>query len=78
MEGEMATLQERYVKGLLALGYREEQSRSRKYRLFYKAGATRILLGKSGAVRHTTGSIANSFAAADATKRAILDSAKGE
>lgn len=49
------------VKGLETIGYVEDRGRSRKYRVFVKEGAAwRVLVGKSGALRRTRGSISDS------------------
>lgn len=52
-----ATKQEQYAAGLQALGYVEQESVSRKYRMFCKplAGSvTYFFLGKSGSVRYNS------------------------
>ena len=48
------TLRERYIRYLTANGFRETESRSRRYIALYKAtdkGALYIFLGKAGAAR---------------------------
>ena len=45
------TLQEQYMVGLLARGYKEMQTVSTKYRVFRKGTGVWIWLGKAGSVR---------------------------
>ena len=74
----MATKQEKYAKGLIALGFVEQGSPSSKYRLFYKEGSSAafFFLGKSGAVRFNAfRRITGAVAASEATKKAILNRA---
>lgn len=73
-------LQDQYAKGLIALGYTEHSSNTRKARYFYKSGSScaHMWVGKSGSVRFgSTANFSHSIAATDLTKRAIARRAGG-
>lgn len=74
------TLREKYVKGLLALGYHKVASASSKYEVYTDDSAERSLfffVGKSGSLRFSSfRQIASSIPASDGLKAKII--AKGE
>jgi hypothetical protein len=73
------TLREKYIAGLLALGYARIDSLSSKFEVFTKAGssATFFFVGKSGSLRFSTvRRVDSSVPASDRTKIAIIS--KGE
>jgi len=74
------TLREKFIKGLLALGYRKVASASSKYEVYTHDSAERFLfffVGKSGSLRFSASRpIASSIPASDGLKAKII--AKGE
>ena len=71
----METLQELHAKGLLAMGFGEVESTSRKYRTFRSPKGTLYFLGKSGAVRFGKNA-SSSISLAESSKAVILAKAK--
>jgi hypothetical protein len=65
------TQSERYAASLVARGWEEVASNSRKFRRFTKGGETPLYLGKAGSLRKGN-TIAKSHPAPDAFKRALL------
>lgn len=73
------TLREKYIAGLLALGYAQIDSRSSKFEVFAKPGtpATFFFVGKSGSLRFSdVRRVDSSIPASDRTKAMVIS--KGE
>lgn len=73
------TLREKYIAGLLALGYVAVASQSSKFEVFTKVGAspTFFFVGKAGSVRFSSVKrVDSSVPASNATKAKIIS--KGE
>lgn len=48
------TLRERYIQGLTAMGYEQEEHRSSRFLCFHKRGQSFIFVGKSGSLRYNS------------------------
>lgn len=69
------TLREQYTAGILKLGYRQVESRGKKFQEFRREGEPgAFFLGRNGAVRHGR-TLTESVSALPQTKRSILKAA---
>lgn len=70
------TLRDRYVQAIKRRGFTEQESRSRKYRVFNKPGTVNFYLGKNGALR-VGSTVADSRPVTESYKQLILNT-KGD